>query len=100
TTVGFEAAESVGEVQPQAFVEPARDLKVDPPALFGRSLVGIEDPEITAPRDDVGLLETPGELGNPGGLVLAVAIKRHQSVVAPLDRLLERSAQPCSVTQV
>ena len=36
--VGLEAAEGVGQVEAEAFVEPARDLDVDPPPLLGGRL--------------------------------------------------------------
>ncbi len=99
-SISFEAAERVGELQPQAFVEPAGDLDVDPPSLFGRLLARIENLQVSAPGDDVCLLEPPGKLRNAGRFVLTVAVECHQGVVAPFDRLPEGSTQSCSVAQV
>ena len=49
---------------------------------FGRPLAGIEHAQVPAARDDVGVGQMSGQLGNSFGLVLAVAVERHDAVVA------------------
>ena len=99
-SISLETAKRIRQIQPQAFVEPARDLDIDPPALFGRLLAGIEDTQVTAARDDIGLCQMRGDLGNPLRLVLPIAIKSHEAVVAAVDRRLKSRTQARPIAQV
>ena len=100
--VRLEAAEGVGQVEAQAFVEPTGDFDVDPPALLGGPLRRVEDFEVAAARDEVGagLDELGGHLGNARGLVLAVAVERHQAVIAPFEGAGESVPKPRAVAEV
>ncbi len=96
----LEPAKRVRQIEPQAFVEPARDLDVDPPALFGRHLRRIENLEVTTSRDDIRLGKAGGDFRNALRLVLAVAIERDQTIVVAVDGRLEGCAQARAVAPI
>ena len=56
--------------------------------------------QVAAAGDNIGFRQMRRDLGNALGLVLSVAIKRDQSVVAAIDRRLKSRAQTRTVAQV
>ena len=99
--VALEAAEGVGETEPQPAIQFGGDLLVNPPPLFGRGGVPGKGMQITAAGDDVDSLFAGIEKeGDSLGLVLAIAVDGDQLLVPVPLGVFKRAHQSRAIPPV
>ncbi len=98
--IRFESTEGIGQRQAQAMIDLGGDRFVDKHPLRRRFIVAGILLQITAPRNHVDVSAGSDEPRNPLGLVLPIAIERHDEVESLIDRKLKCCLQRRPIASV